>query len=167
MLAIALSTHTLWILSYGMMSLAQQGLLGCIIPVNQWMYKKVYAVSILFSRNIVYMFYHLNFVSFCVQEVNHSSAFWGFEDALHMLSGWYWQVPYLNQLNTFIHVNSLWPSDAMWRQGSRSTLVQVMACCLTAPSRYLNQCWLIITKVLWCSSEGNFTWDITAISHLN
>ena len=28
-----------------------------------------------------------------------------------------------------------------------------MACCLTAPSHYLNQCWLIISKVLWHSSE--------------
>ena len=62
-------------------------------------------------------------------------------------------------------LNSLWPSDAIWRQGSRSTLVQVMACCLTAPSHYLNQCWLIITKVQRCSSEGNFAWDITGISH--
>ena len=44
------------------------------------------------------------------------------------------------------HFNSLWPSDAIWQQGSRSTLVQVMACCLTAPSHYLNQCWLIITS---------------------
>ena len=35
------------------------------------------------------------------------------------------------------YVNSLWPSDAIWRQGTRSTLVQVMACCLTAPSHYL------------------------------
>ena len=51
-------------------------------------------------------------------------------------------------------INSLWPSDAIWRQGSRLTLVQVMACCLTAPSHYLNQCWLIITKVQWCSSEA-------------
>ena len=62
-------------------------------------------------------------------------------------------------------LNSLWPSDAIWWQGSRSTLVQVMACCLTAPSHYQNQCWLIITKVQWCSSEGNFAWHIIAISH--
>ena len=62
-------------------------------------------------------------------------------------------------------VNALWPSDPIWRQGSRSTLVQVMVCCLTAPSHYLNQCWLIITKAQWCSSEGNFAWDITVISH--
>ena len=44
-------------------------------------------------------------------------------------------------------VNSLWPSDIIWRKGSRSTLAQVMACCLTTPSHYLNQCWLIIIKV--------------------
>ena len=50
-------------------------------------------------------------------------------------------------------LNSLGPSDAIWRWRSWSTLVQVMACCLTAPSHYLNQCWLIISKVLWHSSE--------------
>ena len=49
--------------------------------------------------------------------------------------------------------NSLGPSDAIWRWRSGSTLIQVMACCLTAPSHYLNQCWLIIGKVLWHSSE--------------
>ena len=43
-------------------------------------------------------------------------------------------------------VNSLWPCDAKWRQGSMSTLAPVMACCLTAPSHYLNQCWLIIIR---------------------
>ena len=32
-------------------------------------------------------------------------------------------------------------------QRSRSTLVQVMACCLTAPNHYLNQCGLIIKCV--------------------
>ena len=42
---------------------------------------------------------------------------------------------------------SLWPSDAIWRHRSGSTLAQVMACCLTAPSHYLNQYWLIIRKV--------------------
>ena len=29
--------------------------------------------------------------------------------------------------------------------GLMSTLVQIMACCLTAPSHYLNPCWLIIS----------------------
>ena len=36
-------------------------------------------------------------------------------------------------------------------------LAQVMACCLTAPSHYLNQCLLIISEVLWHSPEGNVT----------
>ena len=60
--------------------------------------------------------------------------------------------------------NSLWPSDAIWQQGSRSTLVGVMACCLTAPSHYLNQCWLIISKIQLHSSNGNFTRDTSVIN---
>ena len=62
---------------------------------------------------------------------------------------------------------SLWPSDAIWQQRSGSTLAQVMACCLTAPSHYLNQCWHIISKVQWHPSESNFTRDTSAISHWN
>ena len=46
---------------------------------------------------------------------------------------------------------SLRPSDTIWWQRSGSTLAQVMACCLTAPSHYLNQCWLIISEVQWHS----------------
>ena len=40
-----------------------------------------------------------------------------------------------------------------------------MACCLTASSHYLNQCWLIINGVLWYSPYNNFTssaWDISS-----
>ena len=37
-----------------------------------------------------------------------------------------------------------------------STLAQIMACCHTAPSHYLNQCWLIISEVQWPSSEEQF-----------
>ena len=54
-------------------------------------------------------------------------------------------------------LNSLWPSDAIWWHRSGSTLAQVMACCLTAPSHYLNQCWLIMNGVLWHSPKTNFT----------
>ena len=35
-------------------------------------------------------------------------------------------------------INSLRPGDTIWRHRSGSTLTQVMACCLTAPSHYLN-----------------------------
>ena len=44
-------------------------------------------------------------------------------------------------------LNSLRPSDAIRWHKTGSTLAQVMACCLTAPSHYLNQCWLIISSV--------------------
>ena len=55
------------------------------------------------------------------------------------------------------HINSLWLSDAICQHWPGSPLAQVMACCLTAPSHYLNQCWLIIKCVLWPSPENNFT----------
>ena len=70
-------------------------------------------------------------------------------------------------MKTIFHLNSLWPSDTIWQQRSGSTLAQVMACCLTAPSHYLNQCWLIISKVQWHSSECSFTKDTSTISHWN
>ena len=41
-----------------------------------------------------------------------------------------------------------------------------MACCLTAQSHYLNQCLLIISKVQWHSSEGNFTRDDLLMTHV-
>ena len=63
------------------------------------------------------------------------------------------------------HINSLWPTDTIWQHRSRSTLAQVMACCLTAPSHYLNQCWLIISKMLRHSPEGNFAGNAPNIYH--
>ena len=42
----------------------------------------------------------------------------------------------------------------MWPHGTGSTLVQIMAWCLTASSPYLNQCLLIMSKVHWYSSEA-------------
>ena len=39
-------------------------------------------------------------------------------------------------------INSLWPNDTICHNRTWSTLVQVMACNLTAPSHCQNQCWL-------------------------
>ena len=79
----------------------------------------------------------------------------------------HWFVRFGLPPNRWQAIKSLWPSDAIWRQKSGSTLAQVMACCLTAPSHYLNQCWLIISKVKWYSSDSNFTRDNSAINHWN
>ena len=62
----------------------------------------------------------------------------------------------------FFSVNSLWPSDTIWRLRSGSTLIQVMGCCLTAPSHYLHQCWLIISKAQY---KENCTRDTSVIRH--
>ena len=61
---------------------------------------------------------------------------------LRMCSLVNYSIMYIFQLTWTI--NSLWPSGAIWQHRSGSTLAQVMACCLMAPSYYLNQCWLII-----------------------
>ena len=42
-----------------------------------------------------------------------------------------------------------------WRLRSGSMLAQVIACCQLVPSYYLNQCWLIISGVLWHSTVNN------------
>ena len=69
---------------------------------------------------------------------------------------WRTLVPVLfNKLQGF----ALWPSDAIWRHRSWSTLAWAMACCLTAPSHYLNQCWLIVGTNQWRLSKINFARD--------
>ena len=52
----------------------------------------------------------------------------------------------LSQENLFyiVSINSLCYSDTIWQHTSESTLAEEMGCCLTAPSHFLNQCWLII-----------------------
>ena len=56
--------------------------------------------------------------------------------------------------------------DITWCPWSWSLLIQVMAWCLTAPSHYLNQLWLIINGVLWYwQAVGNFTENALDIRH--
>ena len=67
----------------------------------------------------------------------------------------HFQMQYLQKLDHV--VNSLWPSVTIWLYRSGSTMAHIMTCCLTAPSHYTNQCWLIISGALWHSPESNFT----------
>ena len=68
---------------------------------------------------------------------------------------------------TVVKFNSMRPSDVIWRHRAWSTLARVMACCLTAPSHYLNQCWLIHSKGQSHSSGNHFTKGTSAIYHWN
>ena len=61
-------------------------------------------------------------------------------------------------------VNPFGPSDAMWWHSSGSMMAHATACCLMAPSHYLNQCWLIISRVQWHSNEDNFIRNTSAIN---
>ena len=54
-------------------------------------------------------------------------------------------------------INTLWPSDTIWQCRSGLKLAQVMACCLLAPSHYLNQCCLIIKDDMWHSWGSHLT----------
>ena len=63
-------------------------------------------------------------------------------------------LPKQSHMNKYFKtcINSLWPDDG---NIDLSTLAQVMACCLAAPSHYLNQCWLI-SEVLRHSPRSIF-----------
>ena len=61
-------------------------------------------------------------------------------------------------------IDLLWPSDALWWHISGSTLAQVMACCLTTPSHYRNQCWPIIGVGLWHSLVIRFLGSVQDIN---
>ena len=60
--------------------------------------------------------------------------------------------------------NLLWHSAATWHWRSWSTLVQVMACCLTAPSHYLNQCWSVINGFLCGPHQRSISQEVFKIS---
>ena len=67
---------------------------------------------------------------------------------------------YIHQnLYIYIHmvrgINLLWPSDYKCQQTPPSTLAQVMACCLMAPSLYLNKRLIIRGLVAWWQSTRN------------
>ena len=73
---------------------------------------------------------------------------------------------FCTNITSVTFTNSLWSNDAIWWHISGSALAQVIACCLTAPSHYLIQCWLLISEVLWNSPDSNFTVNVqTTLQH--
>ena len=72
-----------------------------------------------------------------------------------------WVFPKIGSAQSI--VRSLWPSKAIWRRRSGSTLAQIMVCWLTTPSYYLNQYQLLIGEVLWHSLESYFRVNAQAI----
>ena len=73
---------------------------------------------------------------------------------------WRWETCHSELLN------SLWLSDAIWGQRSGSTLAQIMACCLMAPSHYLNQVVCPATRFFCICSRVLFTWTYHKFSNI-
>ena len=73
---------------------------------------------------------------------------------------WYFQMDFL-QWKSLIFKKNFAEMYCKGLINNKSSLVQVMVWCqtddLTAPSYYLNRCWLIISEVLWHQPEGSFT----------
>ena len=61
-------------------------------------------------------------------------------------------------------LNSLRPRDAYMRHWTGSSLVQIMACRLWAPSHYLNQCWNIANWTFKNKLQWNFNREIQTFS---
>ena len=57
--------------------------------------------------------------------------------------------------------------DATWQRRPWATLAQIMACCLTSPSHYLNQRWLFVKGFVWHSAESNFIRHAHALNPKN
>ena len=66
-------------------------------------------------------------------------------------SCWKSKITYFGPMNT--KLNSFRYSDTKWPK-ARSTLPQIKACCLTSPSQYNNQYWLLINDILWHFSRA-------------
>ena len=66
-------------------------------------------------------------------------------------------LKYASEIGIWKMVAILFGLSMLWPCGMASTFAQVMADFLTAPSHYLNQCWLIIKDGLWHLPEDNFS----------
>ena len=73
---------------------------------------------------------------------------WPFHLTVSQKYGWPFHLTVSQKYISQAVINSLRPSAIIWRHRTGSTLDQLMACCLTATSHYLNHCWCIICKVL-------------------
>ena len=94
----------------------------------------------------------LQVIACCLMALIHVVLIYSkhFGENWHVYDGttWYW----LCWFRLFMFMYSLTQCGLVMQYGVIkiwSTLVQVRAVCLAAPSHYLNQCWLIISEVFW------------------
>ena len=79
---------------------------------------------------------------------------WGFSDFRHLFCF----TLLINKACMYHnHIPLMYIFDSPANECWVSFSFKVMACCLTAPNHYLNQCWLIVIEVLWHLPEVDFT----------
>ena len=92
--------------------------------------------------------------------LNKRAFFWNCNCTPEKNWNWSWSMSQTCKCRPVDHLNivmikryRLRPSDIIWCHGPWSTLVQVMACCLTAPSHNLNYSadnkWALENKLQW------------------
>ena len=81
-----------------------------------------------------------------------------------MASGGYWlnsKLTHLIMFTALTHCCLVTPYGVI--DQDQPTLAKVMACCLTASSPYLNQCWLIISEVLHLNAIWQERFEISIL----
>ena len=113
-----------------------------------------------FKMKFYFMLLSINVLFWCetgpIQKIFHQHCGYWWSDALapgHQQPQWW----VCTQASSCLWVKWLWPCDAIWCHRSGSTLAQVMTCCLTAPSHYLNQCWLSSSLLVHSPVAGFYT----------
>ena len=117
----------------------------------QWTYVS-FALIHQYVQRQIHVFLWLHWINDLKCQVGNANIFteYFFSKQLSM-----WKVNTASTMMMYPYIHSLWPSDAIWWHRSVSILAQGMACCMTAPSHYLNQCWPTTNEVLWHSFEGD------------
>ena len=150
-------------LKKNMVNTHRKDLLTIVVLRPKYSWKTVSKLRLLMPWLLV-----LSSVTMVMNKENKQLLFFHKERFHPPVSFQYWETKVLRRCKySSMCFNSLWPSDAIWRPRSGSTLVQVMACRVMAPSHYLNQCWLIISQGKWHSSECNFARDTSANNRWN
>ena len=86
------------------------------------------------------------------QAISIHNADWIQSGAIIMLFNIFWyHIEHCNHSGSILTHSGLVTPYGDRDLGQHWALAQVIACCLTTPSHYLNQCWQIISEVQWHS----------------
>ena len=119
-----------------------------------------------FTMSLWFSFYfHDDVIDYvCFKKLRHSDAY-----MCQWIGPSVQGMTYSNE-NTFWILdsfNSLWPSWCLMAIYMWVRLVQIMACCLVAPSHFLNQYWFVISRILHHPPKGSSTGNTHENNHGN